>query len=433
MSSVTVQLKEPHPGQAPILNSTARFRVAYCGRRFGKTDLGLTAILVGTEQNPGALRSPGGLFWWVGLSWKAASLKRAWRELKKAVRPLAELGLAEIRENDKELRLWNGAEIWLRTSENPDALSGEGLRGVVLDEFTFFQARVWQEHIRPCLADFCGWALFTGVPKGKNWGFQLWAHGSDPEFPTWESWQRPTADNPFIAADEIAEAKRELPSRFFEQEFMAAVLDDAGGVFRGVMDAATATRQQRAIDGHGYVMGVDWGKENDFTVLSVIDEYTNELVYLDRFNTIGWELQKKRLVWLCQQFRPEMVVAEINSMGSPLIEALAAPPYALPMQVFTTTNASKFEAINALSLAIETKELQILNEPVLLNELQSYEQERLPSGLMRYGAPDGFHDDTVMSLAFAWHGARGAGVGGAGFLKMARRELRQASEKKVAA
>ena len=32
----------------------------------------------------------------------------------------------------------------------------------------------------------------------------------------------------------------------------------------------------------------------------------------------------------------------------------------------------------------------------------AYQAERLPSGLLRYGAPSGQHDDTVMALAMAW-------------------------------
>ena len=42
---------------------------------------------------------------------------------------------------------------------------------------------------------------------------------------------------------------------------------------------------------------------------------------------------------------------------------------------------------------------------MLLGELLAFQAERLPSGLMRYSAPEGMHDDCVISLALAWHGA----------------------------
>jgi hypothetical protein len=50
-------------------------------------------------------------------------------------------------------------------------------------------------------------------------------------------------------------------------------------------------------------------------------------------------------------------------------------------------------------LALERSKVRILPDPVLLAELQSFQCERLPSGLIRYSASPGSHDDTVMALA----------------------------------
>jgi len=47
----------------------------------------------------------------------------------------------------------------------------------------------------------------------------------------------------------------------------------------------------------------------------------------------------------------------------------------------------------------------------LVSELQAYTMERLPSGRFRYSAPAGMHDDTVIALALAWHGAQYSGLG----------------------
>jgi len=44
---------------------------------------------------------------------------------------------------------------------------------------------------------------------------------------------------------------------------------------------------------------------------------------------------------------------------------------------------------------------------VLIGELQAYQAERLPSGMLRYSAPEGLHDDTVMALALAWQAVKG--------------------------
>jgi len=69
------------------------------------------------------------------------------------------------------------------------------------------------------------------------------------------------------------------------------------------------------------------------------------------------------------------------------------------------TNATKAVAVEALALAFERGEITIPNDPVLVNELLAFEGNRLPSGLVRYEAPPGVHDDCVMALALAWQAA----------------------------
>ena len=104
---------------------------------------------------------------------------------------------------------------------------------------------------------------------------------------------------------------------------------------------------------------------------------------------------------LTEEWQPIQIIAEPNSFGQPIIEQLSRE--GLPIQPFTTTNASKAQAIEALALALERGDIRILNDPVL-GELVAYQAEKLPSGLLRYGAPSGQHDDTVMALAIAWSG-----------------------------
>ena len=93
-------------------------------------------------------------------------------------------------------------------------------------------------------------------------------------------------------------------------------------------------------------------------------------------------------------------------MGQANIEALQnAGVY---VTGFTTTNATKANAIQLLELAFERGDIQLLDDENQINELMAYQSEKLPSGLVRYGSPDGLHDDTVMALAIAWQGIAGA-------------------------
>jgi hypothetical protein len=406
-----------HDAQRVVFDDRSRFRVVFAGRRWGKTELGVDEIIRGACERPG-------IYWWVGLTWRSASMKRAWRLLKRRFQ-----GIAEIREADREIQLANGSEIWLRTAEAPDSLSGEGVAGVVIDEFTMMAENVWTEHVRATLADVQGWALFTGVPKGKNWGWRAFTKGQNRE-DGWNSWQLPTSTNPFIRASEVAAAKADLPQRMFEQEWLAAVIADAGGVFRGVLDCATSTRLERGVPGRSYVFGVDFGKAHDFTVITVFDVEAQAMVEMDRFNKIDYVVQRDRLMALYERFKPSLIVAEANSIGVPNIEVLQRE--GLPIQPFTTTGPSKTLAVDALAGAFERRELSILPDPILVNELQAYEAERLPSGSFRYNAPDGVHDDTVVSTFLAWHAIKGNASGVAGWFQAVERHHAKLAAKEQA-
>lgn len=395
MKTVTLELPKPHSaGQQEVLE-WAGHGVVFAGRRWGKTEVGCVKLFA-------SALSHSGLYWWVGLSWRSASMKRAWRTLKAYTRQLyAAIGAdaaRAIREADKELRLPANAEIWLRTAENPASLAGEGVKGVVLDEFSLMQETVWTEYVQATLLDFGGWALFLGVPKGQNWAANLWRAAQGR--PNWKAWRFRTVDNPFIRRKEVEAIRGTIPERLFRQEYEADILDDAGIVFRRVIEAATASYQDAALPGHSYVIGADWARSGDFTCFAVLDTTEKALVYLDRFTDVSFETQLNRLRALAQRFKPSVILAEANAMGMPLVETLQRD--GLNVEAFTTTNQSKLALIDALSLAFEQGALRIVPDEVLINELQAYEVERLPSGALRFGAPAGMHDDTVIALALAW-------------------------------
>ena len=401
ITTTTIPLPTPHSdGQRSVI-TCQESPVVLAGRRWGKTIAGVERCLIGAQELPG-------IYWWIGLSWRSASLKRAWRLLKyytrKAYEAVGQSWDRKIRENDREIHLPNGAEIWMRTAENVTSLAGEGLRGAVLDEFTLMPEAVWTEYVAPALIDFGGWACFLGVPKGQNWGAKLWRNADAGQMPGFVAYHYTTYDNPTIPPYRIDALKPLLGELLFEQEALALIREDTGTVFRKLREATTAEPQGRAIDNHEYSMGIDWAKHNDWTVITVIDCTTMEHVAIDRFNQIDYQLQLGRVQAVYDRFKPSVVVPELNAMGEPLAEQLERA--GMPIQPFTTTSASKKLAVESLSLAIEQGDLRLLDDKVLQMELAAFEATRTASDRpLRYRAPEGEHDDTVISLMLAWHGA----------------------------
>lgn len=312
-----------------------------------------------------------------------------------------------INESEHRMDLPTGGMIAIRSTHHPDLLRGAGLDLAVLDEAAFMLPQVWSQVVRPMLLERKGSALFLSTPYGRNHFWELYKLGLDPEEAEWASFHFTSYDNPLISASEIDAIRRSTPRRVFDEEYLAQFSDDSGQVFRGINAAATVDPQAAPIAGRRYVAGVDWGRDHDYTCIVIIDAETRRMVALDRFNVIGWELQRARLNALCQRWQPAVIWAEANSIGSVNIEALQAE--GLPIRPFMTTAASKRQVIDSLALAVERGDLALLPDPALLGEMLSYQLQRLPSGAYRYGAPSGSHDDTVIAAALAWHGVQQPG------------------------
>lgn len=386
----SLTLIKPHRGgQRALWKHPARFHVVACGRRWGKTSFGK---LVAART----LFELGLDVWWVSPTYKMSSA--VWRDFRKTLGRFA----ARADSQERLMEFPNGAILTLWTADSADTMRGGAPGVAIIDEAAMIRnADMWPAVIRPALSDHRGRALFLSTPRGHNWFWELYNRGQDPLFSEYKAWRFPTTYNPTIQhiEAEVEDARQSLPERLFRQEYLAEFIPDAGGVFRGVAEVATAS-ERRPYAGD-FVFGVDWGRENDFTVISVIDRATRTQVALDRFNQVNWALQRGRLAALYNQWKPGVILAEANSIGEPNIEALQAE--GLPVRPFHTTAQSKGPLIEALALAIEQKEITLLNDRVQVAELQAYEMQRLPSGSFRYNAPDGGHDDTVIATALAWH------------------------------
>ena len=330
---------------------------------------------------------------------------QVWRDLKFAVREIEGI---RISETERRIDGPAGGMIAVRSSHHPDHLRGEGLDLAVLDEAAYMEARIWQEIVRPMLATTQGSALFLSTPFGRNWFWDLYRLGDDEQARDWQSYQFATECNRLIPGQELESIRRQTTDHVWRTEYLAEFSDDSGQVFRGIRAAARAPDSTAPLEGHRYVAGVDWGRSIDYTAIAIIDATTRRLVALDRFNQVGWSLQRGRLRALTEHWGVQVIWAEANSMGEPNIEALQRD--GLPVRSFVTSSVSKSPLIEALALAIERGYLGLLDDPVLLGELASFSLERLPGGGYRYGARPGHHDDTVMATALAWYAVEHSGA-----------------------
>lgn len=387
LQDYTLTLYKPHAGQIPLHQSTARFRIATCGRRFGKTWAAVNEIAKNAWENPKAVT------WWVAPTYNLTQV--GFRLLTRAFKRC----LTDVSLSEKRVEWLSGAVTQFRSSENWSTLVGEGLKFLVVDEAGRVDERAWTESLRPTLADQHGRVLIIGTPKGKNWFYNEWTRGQDPKYTEYESWRFPTSANPYIATMEIEQARRTLPSNVFEQEWLAKFLDRNAGVFRGVDGCIREydSFPEGPVDGGEYFGGLDLARLQDFTVLAILDR-NRRVVYFDRWQHTSWEVQIQRVIDVAQRYKA-MIMVDSSGVGDPIYERLERA--GLDVEPFKFTNESKKLLVENLSLAIERNQITYPDIPELINELDIFEYDMSPTGLVRYNAPPGYHDDAVVGLALA--------------------------------
>jgi phage terminase large subunit-like protein len=388
---IEVDLTELHAAQERIVTESRRWNVLACGRRFGKTTLGINL-----DAYPALEGYPVG---WYSPTHKM--LTEVWREMVIALRPVTSRKDA----SEHRLELITGGVIDMWSLDSPDSSRGRKYKRVVVDEAAMVKnfQEAWQAVIRPTLTDYQGDAYWLSTPRGMNYFKQGFDNGQDKTMTEWASWHMPTSSNPFISKSEIEAARLELPEMTFRQEYLAEFLQNEGAVFRNIeanLTAEHSTPEQHK--GHRIVMGVDWAQKYDFTVLSAGCVQCKAEVDFDRFNKIEWAFQRARLRTMADRWKVAEILAEENSIGGPNIEALQGE--GLPVKAFTTTAQSKPPLIQSLALSLEREEMAFLPDPVGKAELLAYESKvNANTGRISYSAPDGMHDDTVMARALMLH------------------------------
>lgn len=205
--------------QLEIAQSTSRFRVAICGRRFGKTFLAMRELAR-------FARLPNQRCWFIAPT-RGQGKGIVWEQLKARLQDLNWVN--KVNESELSLMLVNGSEISIRSADSFDRMRGFSVNFAVFDEFADMDPEVWTA-VRPTLSDRQGHALFIGTPKGVgNWSKDIFDMSLDHE--GWASWQFTTLDGGRVTPEEIAAARSEMDERTFRQEYEATFESYAGRIY----------------------------------------------------------------------------------------------------------------------------------------------------------------------------------------------------------
>ena len=256
--------------------------------------------------------------------------------------------------------------------------------------------------------------MIAGTPKRKGWFYEYFQMGKSDDFTNHKSYYFPSSASPYVSKEFLDEQRRTLPDSIFKQEFEGIYQDNDGSVFRNLLNVLINDKWPQRTQGMNTYAGLDIGTLDDYSVLTIMDEL-GCVLYVWRERHLEYSRIVEKVVEICKHYNVKELLVEQNGPGDPLFEQIRKA-YPRATSLFQT-NQTKENIVRRLMGDIEDSSVELPSVnlfPSLAEELEAFSYEVLPSGKIRYTHPNGFHDDTVISLGIAnWcrvNPKRGGGI-----------------------
>ena len=306
MTELNVELLD---WQKIVFNDPSRFKVIAAGRRTGKSRLAAWMLIINALQ-----AERGHVFYVAPTQGQARDIM--WSTLLELGHPV----IAGSHINNLQVKLVNGATISLKGADRPETMRGVSLKFLVMDEYADMKPEVWEQILRPALADQKGSALFIGTPMGRNHFYELFKYaelGDDEDF---KSWHFTSYDNNLIDPSEIDRAKRSMSSYAFRQEFMASFEAMGSEMFK----EEWIRYQDEEPDGGEYYIAIDMagfeevGKKRtkntklDSTAIAVVKVQDDGSWWIANIITGRWDLNTtaEKILQAVRDYKPVSVGIE---------------------------------------------------------------------------------------------------------------------------
>ena len=382
----------PHVGQVrvidKIVNGPEKYVTVVSPRQQGKSLLLINLILYYGINDKGSK---------IGII--APIYQQARKLMEDLYEAIKDSGIVEATNfSNHEIKLRTGSKIYFRSSEREDGLRGYTFDYLCMDEAAYQSEDAYRRAIEPTALVHGKKVVLFSTPRGRDWFYQMFKLGEDPNYPNYTSVRMEQGDNPYINQEEILAAKKVLPEAIFRAEYQGEFLEGESMVFQNFGQTVFDKYPNR--QGKVYI-GVDLGRESDYTVAVAMDQMGN-VVEIYRDNQKNWDTMQQAIIQLAKKYTATLMI-EVNSMGTVIYEQIKKQWQ--DTHPFTTSMQSKNDIVESLILAFNEKQIKIPSQrlfPELHQELEVFEMSYNPKTRnVRYAARTPFHDDIVMALAIA--------------------------------
>lgn len=297
-----------------------------------------------------------------------------------------------------------GSFLECKSADSPQGFLGEEIDLLIIEEAAKISRSVFENYLYPTTSSRQGKIIYISSPWGKDWFHDQYIRAKTDKT-SWSGFWT-SKENPHFPIEEWDRARDKLPEDVFRQNYLAEFLDDAASVFRGIDKVIRKDILRDAKGGRLYTLGVDLGKHKDFTVLTMIDNASHCVVFWDRFKKIDWKFQKMRIKAAAKRYNNAKIIIDSTGLGDPIYDELSEE--GLFVDEYTFSSSSKERLIKKLSIDIEQQNIFIPANEILIDELRGFGYTITEkSRRIAYSAPEGMHDDCVISLALANTGISG--------------------------
>lgn len=416
----TLHLPAPHSWQqAMYINSLAPITACAWGTKAGKTFGSAEWLAKYAWQHGGGETIP---YWWVAPIYRQAKI--AIRLIKQflpndpnRVRHLKTENRIEILRSNGDIH----AALEFRSADDPDALQGDGLGGAVVDEADRMKRESWESFLTTITKTQCPTRVISS-PKRRAWFWELCKKGMklteeekkriaagdksvSPEGVLYMNC--PTSINPYVTPESIARMKSILPERAFRCYYLAEFPESDGIVFSNlnkVFDEGLMF-EDNPEPGELYIAALDLAKHGDWTQLVIGSATRRQIVMIMRWKDMGWEISWRKALSYAEHFNTADIIIDATTYGDPILESMQSSGTACHVEGFDFKGHTKQPLIENLILGTEKGDYHIPLETSSMyarEEMEIYEFDISPSGNVKYGAPEGQHDDFVTALAL-WY------------------------------
>lgn len=306
------------------------------------------------------------------------------------------------KKNDSELAIYykNGVIQRFIGAEDYDKHRGTNPFDVVFDEFSEQPEQIWTAIFQPVLMENGGTATFVFTPKGKNHSWKLLELAKIN--PIWFVSVKGVKDTQVFTEEELAEVRINTPQALYDQEYNVAFLEGASQFFKRIHQNKYPLDYMLSDEGE-FQLGVDLARYNDWTVLTPFNLTTFIVHPQERFNQIDYNLQKAKIEAMARRFNNALIWPDATGLGGPIVEDLKVRGLSIGNEGegFKFTETSRQNLLSNLAILLEQDKIKIPDDEGLIAELESFQYSLSEQGKIKVKAPEGLHDDRVMSLALS--------------------------------